>query len=162
MADSSFDVVSKLDSMEIENAVNQARKEIEQRYDFKGVGAEINLNDKVLLLKANTEERVLAVLDVVQSKFIKRGMSLKALDSGDPYPSGKETRIEVKLKEGIDQATAKKLNKLIRDEGPKSVKSQVQGDELRVSSKSRDDLQAAIALLKDADVEVALQFVNFR
>ena len=162
MADSSFDVVSKLDSMEIENAVNQARKEIEQRYDFKGVGAEINLNDKVMLLKANTEERVLAVLDVVQSKFIKRGMSLKALDSGDPYPSGKETRIEVKLKEGIDQATAKKLNKLIRDEGAKSVKSQIQGDELRVSSKSRDDLQDTIALLKGADVDVALQFVNFR
>ena len=162
MADSSFDVVSKLDSMEIENAVNQARKEIEQRYDFKGVGAEINLNDKVLLLKANTEERVLAVLDVVQSKFIKRGLSLKALDSGDPYPSGKETRIEVKLKEGIDQATAKKLNKLIRDEGAKSVKSQIQGDELRVSSKSRDDLQDTIALLKGADVDVALQFINFR
>ena len=162
MADSSFDVVSKLDSMEIENAVNQARKEIEQRYDFKGVGAEINLNDKVLLLKANTEERVLAVLDVVQSKFIKRGMSLKALDSGDPYPSGKETRIEVKLKEGIDQATAKKLNKLIRDEGAKSVKSQIQGDELRVSSKSRDDLQDTIALLKGADIDVALQFINFR
>lgn len=162
MADSSFDVVSKLDPMEIENAVNQARKEIEQRYDFKGVGADISLNDKVILLKANTEERVNAVLDVLQSKFIKRGMSLKALDSGDPYPSGKETRIEVKLKEGIDQATAKKLNKLIRDEGAKSVKSQIQGDELRVSSKSRDDLQDTIALLKGADVDVALQFINFR
>ena len=87
MADSSFDVVSKLDPMEIENAVNQARKEIEQRYDFKGVGADINLNDKVILLKANTEERFAAVLDVLQSKFIKRGMSLKALDDGEPYPS---------------------------------------------------------------------------
>ncbi|NLA66474.1 MAG: YajQ family cyclic di-GMP-binding protein [Leucobacter sp.] len=162
MADSSFDVVSKLDSMEIDNAVNQARKEIEQRYDFKGVGAEVQLTDKVVLLKASSEERVNAVLDVLQSKFIKRGMSLKALDAGDPYPSGKEYRIEVKLKEGIDQATAKTLNKLIRDEGPKSVKSQIQGDELRVSSKSRDDLQTTIALLKDADVEVALQFINFR
>lgn len=162
MADSSFDVVSKLDSMEIENAVNQARKEIEQRYDFKGVGADVTLNDKALLLKANSEERVNAVLDVVQSKFIKRGMSLKALDSGEPYPSGKEYRIETKLKEGIDQPTAKKLNKLIRDEAPKSVKSQIQGDELRVSSKSRDDLQDTIALLKGADVDVALQFINFR
>ncbi len=162
MADSSFDVVSKIDSMEVENAVNQARKEVEQRYDFKGVGADISLNDKAILIKANTEERANAVLDVLQSKFVKRGLSLKALDSGEPYASGKEYRIESKLKEGIDQATAKKLNKLIRDEGPKSVKSQVQGDELRVSSKSRDDLQAAIALLKDADVEVALQFVNFR
>jgi uncharacterized protein YajQ (UPF0234 family) len=162
MADSSFDVVSKLDSMEIDNAVNQARKEIEQRYDFKGVGADVSLNDKVILLKASTEERVNAVLDVVQSKFIKRGMSLKALDTGEPYPSGKEYRIEAKLKEGIDQATAKKLNKLIRDEGPKGVKSQIQGEELRVSSKSRDDLQATITLLKGADVETALQFVNFR
>src|SRR5690606_32849169 len=116
MADSSFDVVSKIDSMEVENAVNQARKEVEQRYDFKGVGAEINLNDKVILIKANTEERANAVLDVLQSKFIKRGLSLKALDSGEPYASGKEYRIESKLKEGIDQATAKKLNKLIRDE----------------------------------------------
>jgi len=162
MADSSFDVVSKLDSMEVENAVNQARKEIEQRYDFKGVGADISLNDKAILLKANTEERVNAVLDVLQSKIIKRGMSLKVLDAGDPFPSGKEVRIQITLKEGIDQATAKKLNKLIRDEAPKSVKSQIQGDELRVSSKSRDDLQATIALLKEADVDVALQFVNFR
>ena len=162
MADSTFDVVSKIDPMEVDNAINQARKEVEQRYDFKGVGADISLNDKAILLKANTEERVLAVLDVVQSKFIKRGMSLKVLESGDPYPSGKETRVEIKLKEGIDQATAKKLNKLIRDEGPKSVKSQIQGDELRVSSKSRDDLQATMALLKGADVDTALQFINFR
>ncbi|CAG7613353.1 hypothetical protein LEUCIP111803_01679 [Leucobacter soli] len=148
--------------MEVENAVNQARKEVEQRYDFKGVGAEVTLKDQVILIRANTEERALAVLDVLQSKFIKRGLSLKALDSGEPFASGKEYRIESKLKEGIDQATAKTLNKLIRDEGPKGVKSQIQGDELRVSSKSRDDLQATIALLKDADVDTALQFVNFR
>ena len=149
--------------MEVENAVNQARKEVEQRYDFKDVGADVSLSgDKKIMIKANTEERALAVLDVLQSKFIKRGMSLKALDTGEPYASGKETRIESNLKEGIDQATAKKLNKLIRDEGPKGVKSQIQGDELRVSSKSRDDLQATIALLKGADVDTALQFVNFR
>lgn len=162
MADSSFDVVSKIDSMEVENAVNQARKEVEQRYDFKGVGADISLKDKAILIKANSEERANAVLDVLQSKVVKRGMSLKVLDSGEPYASGKEYRIDISLKEGIDQPTAKKLNKLIRDEGPKSVKSQIQGDELRVSSKSRDDLQATIALLKDADVDVALQFINFR
>ncbi|RGE21912.1 YajQ family cyclic di-GMP-binding protein [Leucobacter sp. wl10] len=162
MADSSFDVVSKIDSMEVENAVNQARKEVEQRYDFKGVGAEVTLSGQGIQIRANTEERANAVLDVLQSKFIKRGLSLKALDSGEPYASGKEYRIDATLKEGIDQATAKQLNKLIRDEAPKSVKSQVQGDELRVSSKSRDDLQATIAMLKDADVDVALQFVNFR
>ena len=162
MADSSFDVVSKIDSMEVENAVNQARKEVEQRYDFKGVGAEIDHKEKSILIHANTEERANAVLDVLQSKFIKRGMSLKVLDAGEPFASGKEYRIAINLKEGIDQATAKKLTKLIRDEGPKSVKSQIQGEELRVSSKSRDDLQSTIALLKEADVDVALQFVNFR
>ncbi|MBB4072086.1 YajQ family cyclic di-GMP-binding protein [Canibacter oris] len=162
MADSTFDVVSKIDRMEVENAVNQARKELEQRYDFKGVGAEIEVSGDKIMLKANSEERVLAALDVLQSKFVKRGLSLKTLDTGEPYASGKEYRIEAKLKEGIDQATAKKLGKIIREEGPKSVKSQIQGDELRVSSKSRDDLQTTIALLKEADVDVALQFVNFR
>lgn len=162
MADSSFDVVSKVDRMEVENALNQAHKEIEQRYDFKGVGASVNLSGDAILIKANSEERALAALDVLQSKFVRRGLSLKTLDTGEPFASGKEYRIEAKLKEGIDQATAKQLGKLIREEGPKTVKSQIQGDELRVSSKSRDDLQATIALLKEADVDVALQFVNFR
>lgn len=162
MADASFDVVSKIDRMEVENATNQARKEIDQRYDFKGVGASLELSGDVILIKANSEERARAVLDVLQSKFVRRGLSLKTLDTGEPYASGKEFRIESKLKEGIDQETAKQLNKLIRDEAPKSVKSRVQGDELRVTSKSRDDLQATIQLLKEADVDVALQFVNFR
>lgn len=162
MADSTFDVVSKIDRMEVDNAVNQARKELEQRYDFKGVGAEIEVSGDKILLKANSEERVLAALDVLQSKFIKRGMSLKSLAAGEPFASGKEYRIEAQLKEGIDQASAKKISKIIREEGPKSVKSQIQGDELRVSSKSRDDLQETIALLKAADLDVALQFVNFR
>jgi len=162
MADSTFDIVSKVDKMEAENAVNQARKEVEQRYDFKGVGASVEWSGEKILLKASTDERVKAVLDVVQSKFIKRGISLKSLDSGEPYPSGKEFRIEIALKNGIDQEHAKKINKLIRDEAPKSVKSQIQGDELRVSSKSRDDLQETIRLLKGADLDVDLQFVNFR
>lgn len=162
MADSTFDVVSKIDKMEADNAVNQARKEIEQRYDFKGVGASVEWTGDSILIKANSDERAKAVLDVLQSKFIKRGMSLKTLDSGEPYASGKEFRIDVKLKEGIDAPTAKKLNQLIREEGPKSVKSQTQGEELRVSSKSRDDLQATMALLREADVDVDLQFVNFR
>ena len=162
MADSSFDVVSKVDKMEADNAVNQARKEVEQRYDFKGVGADVAWSGEKLLLKASSEERVKAVLDVVQSKFIKRGIDLKMLDQGDPYPSGKEFRIEIELKNGIDSENAKKVSKIIRDEAPKSVKSQIQGDELRVSSKSRDDLQATMALLKGKDLDVALQFVNFR
>lgn len=162
MADSSFDVVSKVDKMEADNALNQAHKEVEQRYDFKNVGASIAWSGEKILMKANTEERVVAILDVFQSKLIKRGISLKSLDAGDPFPSGKEYRIEATLKEGISQEIAKKANKLIRDEAPKSVKSQIQGDELRVSSKSRDDLQATMALLKGADLDIDLQFVNFR
>lgn len=162
MADSSFDVVSKVDHQEVDNALNQASKEIQQRYDFKGVGASIEWSGEAILIKANSEERASAVLDVFQSKLIKRGISLKALDAGEPQASGKEFRLGATIKEGIAQDVAKKLTKLLRDEGPKSVKAQIQGDELRVSSKSRDDLQAAIALLKGADVDTALQFVNYR
>lgn len=162
MADSTFDVVSKIDKMEADNALNQAHKEVEQRYDFKNVGASIAWSGEKILIKANTEERANAILDVFQSKLIKRGISLKSLDAGEPFASGKEYRIEATLKEGIDHEHAKKINKLIRDEAPKSVKSQIQGDELRVSSKSRDDLQATMTLLRGADLELDLQFVNFR
>lgn len=161
-SDSSFDIVSKVDKQEVSNALNQAQKEVAQRYDFRGVGAEIDLSGEKILIKANSEERALAVLDVFQSKLVKRGISLKSLDSGDPYASGKEYRIESSIKEGIAQDQAKKISKLIRDEGPKSVKATIQGDELRVSSKSRDDLQDVIAMLKSADLEVDLQFVNYR
>ena len=162
MADSSFDVVSKVDRQEADNALNQASKEVEQRYDFKGTDASITWSGEKVLIKANSEDRAKAVLDVFESKLIKRGISLKSLESGEPFPSGKEYRIECSMKNGIDQENAKKISKLIRDEGPKSVKAQIQGDELRVSSKSRDDLQETIALLKNADVPVDLQFTNFR
>ncbi|OFT24310.1 YajQ family cyclic di-GMP-binding protein [Arthrobacter sp. HMSC08H08] len=160
--DSTFDVVSKVDKQEVSNALNQAQKEIAQRYDFRDVGAEIDFaGEGKLLIKANAEERAKAVLDVFQSKLVKRGISLKSLEVGDPYASGKEVRIDASIKEGIDQATTKKISKLIRDEAPKSVKATIQGDELRVSSKSRDDLQATIALLKNFE-DADLQFVNMR
>ena len=162
MADSTFDIVSKVDKMEADNALHQAQKEIAQRYDFKNVGASVDWSGDKLLLKASSEERVKAVLEVLEQKFIKRGISLRSLDAGEPYASGKEFRIEASLKQGIAQEDAKKINKIIRDQGPKSVKSQIQGDELRVSSKSRDDLQATMALLKGSDLDVDLQFVNFR
>jgi uncharacterized protein YajQ (UPF0234 family) len=162
MADSSFDIVSKVDKQEASNALTQAQKEIEQRYDFKGVGASIDWSGEKVLMKAASEDRVLAVLDVFQSKLVKRGISLKSLDAGKPFASGKEYRIEAELKNGIEQEQAKKISKIIREEGAKSVKSQIQGDELRVSSKSRDDLQDLIALLKSKDLEVDLQFVNYR
>ena len=163
MADSSFDIVSKVDTMELQNALNQAQKEIAQRYDFKGVDASIDFSGEKILAKANAEERVKAVLEVFEQKLIKRGISLRSLDAGKPFPSGKEYRIEAAIKQGISSDDAKKISKIIRDEAPKSVKSQIQGDELRVTSKSRDDLQSTIALLKGKeDLDVALQFINFR
>ena len=162
MADSSFDIVSKVDRQETDNARNQAAKEIQQRYDFKGTDADISWSGESIVIKANSEERAKAALDVFQTKLIKRGISLKSLDSSEPQPSGKEFRITSTMKNGIDQENAKKISKIIRDEGPKSLKSQIQGDELRVSSKSRDDLQQLIALLRGKDLDVDLQFVNYR
>jgi len=163
VADASFDVVSKVDRQEVDNALNQAVKEVDQRYDFKGVGASIAWSgQEVIVMTANSEERVNAVLDVLQTKLIKRGVSMKALETGEPRQSGKEYRLDATLKEGLNQENAKKVSKIIRDEGPKGIKAQIQGDELRVSGKSRDDLQAVIGLLKGKDLDVALQFVNYR
>ena len=164
MADSSMDIVSNYDKQEIANAVNAAAKEVANRYDFKNVGATVELSGESIAMQANSEERVLAVLDVVQTWLVKRKVSLKHLDVPEAGPrlSGKEYKLDVRLKQGITQENAKKVNKLIRDEGPKGVKSQIQGDELRVSSKSRDDLQAVQRMLTAADLDVALQFTNYR
>jgi cyclic-di-GMP-binding protein len=163
MADSSFDIVSKIDRQEVDNALSQAAREISQRYDFKGTGAEISwAGEKAIEITANAEERAKAVLDVFKEKLVKRQQSLKILDAGDPRSSGQQVKIGVALKEGITQEDAKKIGKLIRDQGPKGVKAQVQGDELRVSSKKRDDLQAVIALVKEQDYDFAVQFTNYR
>lgn len=163
MADSSFDIVSKVDRMEVDNALNQTAKELAQRFDFKGTDASIEWKGELSVeLTASTEERVKAALEVFRDKLVKRQVSLKSLDAQDPRASGKEYKISASFKAGISQEQAKKLGKLIRDEGPKSVKSQVMGDELRVTSKSRDDLQAVIALVKDADLDFAVQFTNYR
>ncbi len=163
-SESSFDVVSKVDRQEVDNALNQATKEIAQRYDFKNVGASIAWSGESIVMTANSAERVMAVLDVFQTKLIKRGISLKSLDTGDREPqlSGKEYRLSATIKEGLSTEIAKKIGKIVRDEGPKGVKTQTTGDEMRVSAKSRDDLQTVIALLKEADLDVALQFVNYR
>jgi uncharacterized protein YajQ (UPF0234 family) len=162
MADSSFDIVSKVDRQEVDNALNQTGKEISQRFDFKNVGAGIAWSGEKVEMKANSEERVKAVLDVFQTKLVKRGISLKALKAGDPQLSGKEYRLVAEIEQGISQENAKKVSKIIRDEGPKSVKAQIQGDELRVSSKSKDDLQSVQSLLKEKDLDFAVQFVNYR
>jgi uncharacterized protein YajQ (UPF0234 family) len=162
-SESSFDIVSKVDRQEIDNALNQASKELSQRFDFKGTGASIQWQGEMgVELRANSEERVKAALDVFKDKLVKRKVSLKHLETGDPAASGKEYRISGTLSQGISQENAKKISKLIRDEGPKGVKAQIQGDELRVSGKSRDDLQAVQRLLDGQDLDVALQYVNYR
>jgi uncharacterized protein YajQ (UPF0234 family) len=161
-AESSFDVVSKVDRQEVDNALNQAAKEVRQRFDFKNTDASIRWSGQTIEMEANSEERVKAVLDVFQTKLIKRGVSLKALDAGEPRSSGKLYKIVASTKEGISAENAKKVAKLIRDEGPKGVKTQIQGDELRVSSKSKDDLQAVQALIKSQDYDFAVQFTNYR
>ena len=162
-SESSFDIVSKINRQEVDNALNQAGKEIGTRFDFRGVGASIAWSgDQAVEIKANSEERAHAVLDVFKDKLVKRSVSLKVLDPGEPKPSGKEYRLAVSLKEGISQDDARKISKLIREDGPKGVRPQVQGDELRVSSKKKDDLQQVINLLKDMDFDFALQFVNYR
>lgn len=162
MADPSFDVVSKVDRQEVDNALNQTAKEASQRYDFKGTGASIEWSGESIVLKANSEERCAALLDVFKEKLIKRQVSLKTLDAGEPQQSGKDYRLVCSVNEGISQDNAKKVSKLIRDEGPKGVQAQIQGDQLRVSAKKKDDLQAVIALLKGADFDFALQFTNYR
>ena len=162
MADPSFDVVSKVDRQEVDNALNQAAKEAATRYDFKGTGAEIAWSGDSIVIKAESEERCKALLDVFKEKLVKRTISLKTLEAGEPQQSGKEYRITAKVNEGISQDNAKKVAKVIRDEGPKGVQPQIQGDQLRVSAKKKDDLQAVIALLKAKDFDFALQFTNYR
>ena len=163
MADSSFDIVSKVDHQEADNALNQAAKELTQRFDFKNTGTTIEWKGELgVEITSGTEERAKAALDVFQEKLVKRGLSLKSFEAGEPRSSGKEYKINGTFKAGISQEQAKKIGKLIRDEGPKSIKTQVMGDELRVSSKSRDDLQEAIALVKGADLDFAVQFDNYR
>ncbi len=162
MADPSFDIVSKVDRQEVDNALNQTAKEIGTRYDFKGVGAAIAWSGDDVAIKAESEERCAAVLEVFKEKLVKRSISLKALEAGEPQQSGKEYRLTAKVSEGISQENAKKVAKVIRDEGPKGVQPQIQGDQLRVTGKKKDDLQSVIALLKGHDFDFALQFTNYR
>jgi len=163
MADSSFDIVSKFDRQEVDNALGQTAREIATRFDFKGTGATIEWQgENAIEISASADDRASAVLDVFQGKLIKRQLSLKILDAGEPRQSGQVSKIGITLKEGISTEDAKKVAKLIRDEGPKSVKTQIQGDELRVTSKSRDDLQAVQQLVRGQDFDFAVQFQNYR
>ena len=163
MADPSFDVVSKVDRQEVDNALNQASKELAQRFDFRGTNASVSwAGDEAITLQADTEERVRAALDVFKEKLVKRGISMKAFDAGYPQQSGKAYKVNGKLIQGIASDKAKEIAKKVRDEGPRGVQAQIQGDQLRVSGKKKDDLQSVIALLKESDFGIALQFTNYR
>jgi cyclic-di-GMP-binding protein len=161
-SESSFDIVNKPDRQEIDNAVTQTAKEITKRFDFKGVDAGIRWSGDTIEIQANSDLRVNAVLDVFKERLVKRGVSLKNIKATEPAPSGKIYKMTVAVVEGISQENAKKLSKLIRDSGPKSVKALVQSDELRISSKSRDDLQVVQRLVRAQELDFAVQFVNYR
>jgi uncharacterized protein YajQ (UPF0234 family) len=159
----SFDVVSKVDRQEVDNALTQTAKELGTRYDFRGTGAEIKWSgEEAVVLQADSEGRVTAALDVFKEKLVKRNVSLKALNAGEPRQSGKTYKIECTIIQGIDSDKAKAIGKKIRDEGPKGVQAQIQGDQLRITGKKKDDLQAVISLLKESDFGIALQFTNYR
>ena len=163
MADPSFDVVSKVDRQEVDNALNQAAKEIATRFDFKDTGSSITWSGEKVEIRSNAEERAKAVLDVFQEKLVRRGISLKALQHGQPQPAGGSTyKLGIEINQGIADEKAKAIAKKIKADGPKGVQAAIQGDQLRVSAKKKDDLQAVIALLKEADFGIPLQFTNYR
>ncbi len=160
----SFDVVSKIDLQEVRNAVDQAMKEIKQRFDFKGSKSDITLDDKekAMILLSDDENKLKSVIDILQTKIIKRGISLKALTYEKLEQAlGGTVRQKIKLQDGIPQENAKEIVRIIKDAKLK-VQAQIQGDQLRITGKNRDDLQAVIALLKEKDLGVDMQFVNYR
>ncbi|MFO7280454.1 MAG: YajQ family cyclic di-GMP-binding protein [Thermoanaerobacterales bacterium] len=159
----SFDVVSEIDMQEVRNAVDQARREVATRFDFKGTNSTVELGDGEITLQSVTEDRLKAVRQVLEEKLVKRKVSLKALDYQKvEEASGGTARQHVKLVAGISRDKATAINKFIKGLKLKGVQSQVQGDRLRVSSKKRDDLQATIAALREQDFGIPLQFTNFR
>ena len=159
----SFDVVSEIDMQEVRNAVDQAAREINNRYDFKDTGSSVELGESAINMASSSEDRLTALRQVLEEKLVKRKVSLKALEYGDVQEaSGATVRQVAALQAGISSDKAKELNKFIKGLGIKGVQSQTQGDQLRVNSKKRDDLQSVIAALKDGDFDVPLQFNNFR
>jgi cyclic-di-GMP-binding protein len=160
--DVSFDVVSDFDEQELRNALDQVRREVQQRFDFKGVTVDLTQGKGDVVLVTDDEHRAAAVKDLIESKAIRRGLSLKIFDWGKVEPvGGNKVRQEIRLRRGLPEDLAKKLQKLIRDEFPK-VKSQIQGDAVRVSGKSKDELQRVIMRLRELDEAVPLQFENYR
>ncbi|AJE49914.1 YajQ family cyclic di-GMP-binding protein [Paenibacillus polymyxa] len=161
-SENSFDIVSKMDMQELTNAVHQTEREIETRFDFKGSKSSLKLEKDALTIASEDEYKLNAVIDILQSKMVKRGLSLKNVEFGKLEPASLgSVRQRLSLKQGIDQDNAKKINILIRDSKLK-VKSQIQGDQIRVIGKNRDDLQAIIQLLRKADLPLELQFTNMK
>ena len=159
----SFDVVSEVDRQELRNAVDQAQRELSQRFDFKGTDSAIEKNELVLTIRTISEDKARAIRTLLEEKMVKRGMSLKGIDWGKfETASGDTVRQTVTIKVGITSDKAREINKLIKEKAPKGVSSQTQGEQVRVTGKKRDDLQAVIALLKGADLGLPLQFENFR
>lgn len=162
MSESSFDIVSKVDMQELSNAITQAEREIETRFDFKGSKSSIALEKDELVVGSDDEYKLKSVIDILQSKMMKRGVPIKNMDYGKiEGASGGTVKQRIKLRQGIEQDVSKKINTLIRDSKIK-VKSQIQGDQIRVTGKSRDELQAVMAMLRGADLPVELQFTNYR
>ena len=160
--ESSFDVVSEFDEQELRNALDQVRREVQQRFDFKGVTVDLTQGKTELVLVTDDEHRAAAIKDLIETKAVRRNVSLKIFDWGKVEPAGGNTvRQEIGLKRGLPDELARRLTKLIRDEFPK-VKSQIQGDAIRVSAKSKDDLQKVIVRLRELDEPVPLQFQNYR
>lgn len=157
----SFDVVSKLDHHEVDNAVDQAKREIATRFDFKDTGTEIEKNQDGIAIRSTSEGRLDGAFKVLEDKMVKRKVSLKSLDPQKAQQSGQTWRQLIKLKEGVDQDRAKQIVKAIKDSKIK-VQAAIQGDLVRITGKKRDDLQEAIALLKSQDFGLPLQYVNFR
>ncbi|HTW10084.1 MAG TPA: YajQ family cyclic di-GMP-binding protein [Acidimicrobiales bacterium] len=158
-----FDVVSQVDLQEVRNAVDQAVRELETRFDFKGTSSSLELAGHELTLRSSTEDRLRAVMQVLEEKLVRRKVSLKALDPGKVEEAAKGTvRQLVTLKAGINADQARAINRFIKDNAPKGVSSSAQGDQVRVQGKKRDDLQATIAALREHDFGVPLQFENFR
>ena len=159
----SFDVVSEVDRQELKNAIDQAQREIGQRYDFKNTNSSIEHKDLTITIRTSSEDRLRALRTVLEERFVKRGVSLRGLEWGKiEQATGESVRQIVTVKVGITSEKAKEINKLIKEKGPKGVASQAQGDSIRVSSKKRDDLQTMISVLKSANLGLPLQFVNFR
>jgi uncharacterized protein YajQ (UPF0234 family) len=158
-----FDVVSQVDMQEVRNAVDQADRELTTRFDFKGTASTIELSGHDLTLRSSTEDRLKALVQVLEEKLVRRQISLKALDFGKIEEAAKgSVRQQVTVKAGINSDQARAINKFIKDKAPKGVSSSAQGDQVRVSSKKRDELQTTIAALKEEDFGVPLQFENFR